>query len=139
MLWGGLFAVSETRLRDFTPSLPPFAISERDHRTLIADCFNRLYPSRVHRPDAPPRRAMIRLLFSEDTSSRNLLREAREKLVDRISIRRESLRYVSELEFIEIRSYACSMSETSLQKGTDSLVTLLTALFEKNGLQSLNT
>lgn len=37
----------------FFRSSPLSAISKRDHRTLIADCFNRLYPSRVHLSVAP--------------------------------------------------------------------------------------
>lgn len=87
-------------------------------------------------PTQPPRRAMVRLLFSGDTSSRESSREAREKPFDRISIRRKSLRYVSEVKFIEICAYACS--ETFLRKGTDSSLTPLTAFFEKTAFSAFS-
>jgi len=124
-----------TKLRDFTPSLPPIHLSPfpseiTEHWSPIVSIgFN--HPGRegvVH--PSPPCYAIVRLLFSRDTSSWNLLRR-REKSRSTGFPYVESLQYISEVEFIEIRAYV--YSEMFLQEGTDSLVTLFTALFERKG------
>lgn len=85
---------------------------------------------------------MVRLLFSGDTSARNLLgKREKSRETGFPYVEKESLRYVSEAEFIEIRAYACSVSGTSPRRepASETRTNLLTTLtFLENTSQALN-